>query len=214
VRADRFTWEGGTVGAAWHPAAGDALLALTHGAGGTMDTPSLCAVAEAMAARGVAVVRFNLPYVEAGRRTPGPAARDEACWRAVAEQLRGRARHVVLGGRSYGGRMASRVAAAGAPCAGLVFLAYPLHPPGKPTELRSAHLGSIAVPMLFVQGTRDAFAEPALLDRTVAALPRATLHRVAGADHGHKVRGRTVEDVAAEVAEATRAWMTAHGLAP
>src|SRR3989442_2798202 len=108
-----FTWEGGSVSAAWHEADGDALLALTHGAGGTIDTPSLRAFAEATAAHGVSVVRFNLPYVEAGRRSPGPAARDEACWRAVAEQGRGRTKRLFLGGRSYGGRLASHVVAAG-----------------------------------------------------------------------------------------------------
>lgn len=207
MKTARLRWEGGTVSAAWHDAPGDTLLALTHGAGGTMETPSLRAYAEAMAARGVRVVRFNLPYVEAGRKSPGPAARDQACWRDVAAALRPEAKTLVLGGRSYGGRMASHVAADGAPCDALVFLAYPLHPPGKPEQLRSAHLGQIAMPMLFLQGTRDPFAEPALLARTIDALPRATLHRLEGADHGHKVRGRAAADVVAELAEVTARWL-------
>ena len=108
-----------------------------------MDTPSLRDFAAAMADRGIDVVRFNLPYVEAGRKAPGPRARDEACWRAVAAQLRPSAKRLVLGGRSYGGRMASHVAAEGVACDGLLFLAYPLHPPGKPTELRTDHLARI-----------------------------------------------------------------------
>ncbi|HEY2387819.1 MAG TPA: alpha/beta family hydrolase [Candidatus Binatia bacterium] len=207
MKRGRLRWEGGTVSAVWHDAAGDTLLALTHGAGGTMDTPSLRDYADAMAARGVRVVRFNLPYVEAGRKSPGPAARDQACWRDVAAALRAEARTLVLGGRSYGGRMASHVAADGAPCDGLVFLAYPLHPPGKPEQLRDGHLGGIAVPMLFLQGTRDAFAEPALLERTIARLPRATLHRIEGADHGHKVRGRAAAEVVAELADVTTRWL-------
>jgi predicted alpha/beta-hydrolase family hydrolase len=207
MRTERIPWDGGAVSAAWHEAQGDTLLALTHGAGGTKETPSLRAYAAAMAARGVAVVRFNLPYVEAGRKAPGPATRDEACWRAVATYLRPRARRLYLGGRSYGGRIASHAVATGAACDGLVFLAYPLHPPGKKTELRTAHLAGIAVPMLFLQGTRDAFADPDLLARTVAALPGATLHRIEGADHAHAVRGRTIDDVTTELADVTLAWM-------
>jgi len=205
----QLTWMGGSVSARWHETGGDAVLALSHGAGGTLDTPSLRAYAEAMAAARVTVVRFNLPYVEAGRKSPGPAARDEACWRAVAEQLRCRAKRLFLGGRSYGGRLASHVVADGVSCEGLIFLAYPLHPPGKPAQLRDAHLARITVPMLFLQGTRDPFADPALLARTVAALPRATLYRIDGGDHGHKVRGRTTEDVMSELATVTVQWMAA-----
>ncbi|HZW53559.1 MAG TPA: alpha/beta family hydrolase [Candidatus Elarobacter sp.] len=207
VKKERITWEGGTVSAAWHQANGDALLALTHGAGGTMETPSLRSFAAAMAERGVDVVRFNLPYVEAGRKSPGPAKRDEACWAAVATHLRSRARRLYLGGRSYGGRMASHAVADGTRCNGLVFLAYPLHPPGDKSALRTAHLARITVPMLFLQGTRDAFADWALLERAVAALPRATLHRIENADHAHAVRGRTVDDVMTELADVTCAWM-------
>jgi hypothetical protein len=211
MKTEHIAWDGGTVSAAWHAAEGDTLLALTHGAGGTMDTPSLRAYATAMAARGVAVVRFNLPYVEMGRKAPGPAARDEACWRAVADHLRPRTRRLFLGGRSYGGRMATHAVAAGAECDGLVLLAYPLHPPGKKTELRTAHLARIMAPMLFVQGMRDAFADPALLAPAVAALPRATLHSITGADHGHAVRGRAIDDVMAEIADVTIAWIAAAG---
>ena len=194
--------------AVWHEADGDAILALTHGAGGTLDTPSLRAYAEAMASRGVRVVRFNLPYAEAGRKSPGPKERDEACWRAVATALRPQTARLLLGGRSYGGRMASQAVAAGAPCDGLVFLAYPLHPPGKTEALRTAHLAAIRVPMLFLQGTRDPFAEPTLLAHAIDALARATLHRVEGGDHALTVRGRTLADVVAELADATERWMT------
>jgi uncharacterized protein len=195
------------VSAAWHGEASDTLLALTHGAGGTFATPSLVAYADAMAARGLQVVRFNLPYVEAGRKTPGPQARDEACWRDVAEALRPRARRLLLGGRSYGGRMATHVVADGVSCEGLVLLAYPLHPPGKPERLRAAHLERIMAPMLFLQGTRDTFADPTLLARTLATLPGATRHRLEGGDHGHKVAGRSIADVADELADATVHWL-------
>ena len=207
MRRARLEWQGGSLSAVWHEAEGDTLLALTHGAGGTLETPSLRAYAEAMAARGVRVVRFNLPYAEAGRKSPGPAARDEACWRDVAATLRPQAERLVLGGRSYGGRMASQAVAGGAPCDGLVFLAYPLHPPGKPDVLRTAHLGAIAVPMLFLQGTRDPFADPPLLARALDRLPLATLHALEGGDHGHAVRGRPLADVVTELADATVRWL-------
>ncbi len=177
-----------------------------------MDTPSLRAYADAVADRGVRVVRFNLPYVEAGRRAPGPRARDEACWRDVGAFLRPRAVRLVIGGRSYGGRMASHVVAEGAPCDGLVLLAYPLHPPGKPGDLRTAHLASIRVPTLFLSGTRDAFATWPLLSAAVASMPAATLHAVDGADHSHAVRGRPVAAIAAELADATIAWLSTSSL--
>jgi predicted alpha/beta-hydrolase family hydrolase len=203
----RLAWTGGRVSATWHRGGGDTVVALTHGAGGTKDTPSLRAFAAALAARGCDVVRFNLPYVEAGRKAPGPQARDEACWRDVASELRRSAKRLVLGGRSYGGRMASHVVAGGVACDGLLFLAYPLHPPGKPAQLRAAHLARVAVPMLFLQGTRDPFADPAQLARAIAALPRATVHRIDDADHGHAVRGRPPAAVTAELVDATCAWL-------
>lgn len=208
--AATFAWDGGQVSGVWHrPARGDTYLVLAHGAGGTMDTPSLVAYADAIAARGIGAVRFNLPYAEAGKRSPGRAEPNERCWRAVAEQVAARAATVLVGGRSYGGRLASHIVADGFPAAGLVFLAYPLHPPGKPEQLRVEHLARIAAPMLFLQGTSDPFARPDLLARTVKTLPSATLHPLDGGDHGHKVRGRSVEDVAVELADATVAWWSA-----
>ncbi len=207
VIEERLVWDQGTVSAAWHRADGEALLVLAHGAGGTMDTPSLHAYADAVALGGVDVIRFNLPYAEAGRRAPGPRVRDEACWRAVAAQVRGRARRLLLGGRSYGGRLASHVVAAGTPADGLVFLAYPLHPPGKPERLRVAHLARIPVPMLFLQGTRDPFAQYALLVQAIARLPGATLHSLDGGGHSHEVAGRDPRSVVAELADATHEWI-------
>jgi predicted alpha/beta-hydrolase family hydrolase len=103
--------------------------------------------------------------------------------------------------------MATHVVADGVACEGLVLLAYPLHPPGKPERLRAAHLERIMAPMLFLQGTRDPFADPTLLARTLAHLPGASRHRLEGGDHGHKVAGRTVADVAAELADATVQWL-------
>jgi hypothetical protein len=126
------------------------------------------------------------------------------------------ARRIVLGGRSMGGRIASQVAAAGQRADGLVFLGYPLHPPGRFEKRREAHLPGIAAPMLFVQGTRDDFAREDLLLALMERLgPRAEVHRVAEADHSFGVEkrsGRTPGDVLAEVRDAILAWLDGHGL--
>jgi predicted alpha/beta-hydrolase family hydrolase len=208
--ADRiaFEWEGGALSGAWHRAGGaTTCVLLAHGAGGNLHTPGLVTYAEALASRGVDAVRFNFPYAEAQRKAPDPQRRLVSSYRAVAEQVRAKVAGFYLGGRSMGGRIASHVVADGFPARGLVFLAYPLHPPGQPERLRDAHLKTISVPMLFLQGSRDAFARPELLSKTIASLPRATLHIVDGADHGLTVKGRSSGDVIAELVEATTSWM-------
>jgi hypothetical protein len=162
-------------------------LVLGHGAGGDMTTPMLEAVALGLALRGHAVLRFNFPYAEAGRRAPDRPERLELAYTAAASTLRAagtRLERVVLGGKSLGGRIASMVVSKGLACDGLVFLGYPLHPAGKPKMLRDKHLDAIKVPMLFVQGTRDPLCDLALLKPVVAHLSqRVTLHVVDGGDH-------------------------------
>lgn len=209
--------DGKAVSASLH-GSGATLLALGHGAGSTRRLPALLRLAEDLAARGRRVLLYNFPYSDAGRRLPDRAPTLEATVAAVAREARERlgARRLVLGGRSMGGRMASRAVSGGVPADGLVFLGYPLHPPGKPEQLRDAHLPSIACPMLFVQGTRDAFAGPDLLVATLGRLgPRASLHAVQEADHSFKVPkrlGRSVADVEAEVLNALVSWLGRHGL--
>jgi predicted alpha/beta-hydrolase family hydrolase len=117
---------------------------------------------------------------------------------------------VVIGGRSMGGRIASHVAADGADARGLLFFAFPLHPAGRPGTARAAHLPRITVPMLFVQGTKDALADPALLRGVLQDLPHATLHEIPDADHGFRVprrSGRSDASVRAEVVAAATAWL-------
>src|SRR5512143_1847001 len=197
---------------------GATVVVLGHGAGGTRRTPMLVALAEALAGSGRAAVLYNFPYAERGRRGPDPPAVLEATTRAAAALAldeTGAAR-VVHGGRSMGGRIASQVVAAGERADGLAFLAYPLHPPGQFERRREAHLPSIAVPMLFVQGTRDAFAREDLLLALIERLgPRAELHRVAEADHSFGVlrrTGRAPQDVLVEVRNALVGWLDRHGL--
>ena len=161
-----------------------AALILAHGAGAGQRSPFMIDCARALAALGIDTITFNFLYTEQRRRIPdrGPAL--EACYRAVIEAVRqsvGTARRALfIGGKSMGGRIATQVAAADfqLPIAGLVLLGYPLHPPGRPTELRDKHLPAVARPMLFVQGSRDTFGTPAELEaycRSMTAFYQRTL---------------------------------------
>jgi uncharacterized protein len=211
VRTDR-----GEVSASVH-GEGSTVMALAHGAGGDRRTGLLVRLANALAAEGRRAIVYNFPYSEARRRVPDPPAVLEATVSAVAEHLRTvlKARTLVLGGKSMGGRIASQAVAKGLACDGLVFLGYPLHPPGRFDRLRDAHLADVRVPMLFVQGTRDAFARPDLLAAVLGGLgDRATLHSIDGGDHSFNVprrAGRAPKQVEAEVAGAVSQWLAAHG---
>jgi predicted alpha/beta-hydrolase family hydrolase len=197
---------------------GDTAVVLAPGAGGNRRTPLLLRMAEAVAASGRRAVLYNFPYTEARRRIPDRPDVLEGTAQALAAYTRQRlgAGRVVLGGKSMGGRIASQAVAHGTPADALVFLGYPLHPPGKTSQLRNAHFGEVLVPMLFVQGTRDAFARWDLLEGTVASLgERATLFRVEDGDHSFNVRraaGTKPLDVPADIAGAVLAWLSEKGL--
>jgi predicted alpha/beta-hydrolase family hydrolase len=197
---------------------GGTVVVLGHGAGGNRRTPQLVRFAESLAASGRTVLLYDFPYTDRGRRAPDPPDVLEATTRAVGDFARASlgAARLVHGGRSMGGRIASQAVAAGAPAHGLVFLGYPLHPPGKPGQLRDRHLPRIGAPMLFVQGTRDTFAHPDLLDAVLGHLgAKATLHRIEGGDHSFGVlkrSGRTGTEVEAEVERVILGWLDARGL--
>jgi predicted alpha/beta-hydrolase family hydrolase len=207
---------GRTVTASLH-GRGDTLVALGHGAGGNRRTGMLVRLAEALERSGRSALLFNFPYTERRARVPDPPAVLEATVCAVAEHARavlGKPA-VVLGGKSMGGRIASQAVAKGLAAEGLVFLGYPLHAPGKPEALRDAHLGSVAAPMLFVQGTRDAFARWDLLTPVIERLgDRATLLRVEEGDHSFAVpkrTGRSAADVEALVFDGVVNWLESFG---
>ncbi len=207
---------GGTISAAWDPApaAGPRQVFIcAHGAGGHMADRSVLAVSAALRQRQLHVVRFNFPYRESGSGRPDPMPRLLASLRAVVAWVRTELSPdlLVLGGRSMGGRAASVLVADGHPCDGLLLLAYPLHPPGQPEKLRTAHLPGIQVPVLSFSGTRDAFCQRDLMDTVVARLgPRWTMQWLEGADHSFHVlkrSGTTDAAVLAHVADLTRAWV-------
>ena len=171
-----------------------AALILAHGAGAGQRSPFITGFARAIAARGFDVVTFNFLYTEQRRRMPDKAPVLEACYRAVISTIHveiSAAKHALfIGGKSMGGRIATQVAAAdrSISIAGLVLLGYPLHPPGRPHDRRDAHLPSVERPMLFVQGSRDAFGTPGELSPILTRLePAAVLHVVEGGDHSFKV---------------------------
>ncbi|NEX91369.1 alpha/beta family hydrolase [Caulobacter sp. 17J65-9] len=198
------------------PAGAKACLVLAHGAGAGMTHKAMAATADGLAGRGVAVLRYQFPYMEKGSKRPdSPAVAHAAVRAAVAEADRLSAGlPLFAGGRSFGGRMTSQ-AQAQSPLPGvrgLVFFAFPLHPAGKPGTDRADHLADVAVPMLFLQGTNDALAGLDLLRPVVGGLgERAGLVLAEGADHSFHVpakSGRKDADVLAELLDAAAAWMT------
>ena len=176
------------------------ILVLAPGAGASQTSSFMVRFATQLAARGIDTVTFNFVYTEQRRRVPDRNDKLEHCYRAVIEAVRGGRFHddagrrkLAIGGKSMGGRIASQVAAAGQEgIAGLVFLGYPLHPPGRPDKLRSKHLPDIRAPMLFVQGSRDAFGMPEKLRAILGGLGvAADICVVENGDHSFKVPKRS-----------------------
>lgn len=207
--------EGAVSGLLLQPPSARALLALGPGAGAGMQHRFLTGVATRLAARRVATLRFQFPYMERGARRPDPAPVLLATVRVALAAAEERANGLPLfaGGKSMGGRMTS-LALAERPhpgIRGLVFFGFPLHAPGRRDASRAAHLAALGLPMLFLQGTRDHLADRALIGALVADLgPAASLHLIEGADHGFhmlKRSGRSDEEVLDELADRASSWM-------
>lgn len=195
------------------PADSWATLAIAHGAGAGMAHPFLVGFAGGMRAHGVATLRFTFPYLEAGRRMPGPAAHAIATWAAVEAFAHAHSgAPFVAAGKSYGGRMASMAAADGVISPrGLVYLGYPLHPPGRPEKPRVEHLPRIAQPQLFVTGESDPFIDPhAQLEDAVATCRDASIAWMPGG-HSFEVTGhkRPADEVGEGLAPLVAEWMRA-----
>jgi predicted alpha/beta-hydrolase family hydrolase len=190
-------------------------IVLGHGAGADQLSGFMRMVARGLAERGFDAVTFNFLYKEQGRSVPDPKARLESCYRAVNDAAlkhrKLKANRLIIGGKSMGGRIASQVAAAeGKRVGGLVFLGYPLHPPGRPDKMRDEHLKEIRAPMLFCQGSRDAFGTEDEIRAIIKQhrLP-ATLYVIEGGDHSFKVpksAGVPQQEVYEKVMDEIVAW--------
>jgi predicted alpha/beta-hydrolase family hydrolase len=224
--------DGATVSGVYsRPADAAGTIVVAHGAGAGMEHPFMSGFTRAMHDLGYATLRFDFPYREAKRRFPDRPPVAIATWRAAlavaaerAERARGGAggpagaggagEPIWASGKSFGGRMASMAVADGMPAAGLIYLGYPLHPPGRPEKSRDEHLPGITVPMLFLQGRNDPFAIPnAQLDEVVARIgPTATLEWIEDANHSFEVKGRKrpAAEIGASLAPRAAAFMAAH----
>lgn len=211
MKSHTIPWEGGTVTGRLAPAAGSPGVLLAHGAGTNQDHAMIVAIRDGLAAAGFPVLTFNYPYTEAGRKAPDSPRRLLACHRAVAGWFRSEVSpQMVMAGRSMGGRIASMLAAEGEVCDGLILFSYPLHPAGRPENLRKDHLPDITVPVLSILGTRDALATAEQYDRWVRPLPNVTTFDSEDADHAMRVRkasGRTNEQVLDEMIEVAAQWL-------
>lgn len=192
-----------------------ALYVLAHGAGAGMAHPFMATISSLLAERGIATLRYQFPYMEKKSRRPDTPRVAEATVRAAVAEAARLAPGLPLfaGGKSFGGRMTSQAEAAEhlPGVHGLAFLGFPLHPPGAPADARGAHLADVRVPMLFLQGTRDEFADLTLLKPLVKKLGRrATLHLIDDANHSFRVpakTGRKDAEVMAELADTLAVWM-------
>ena len=192
-----------------------ACYVLAHGAGAGMRHPFMSSVAAGLALRGIATLRYEFPYMRAGSKRPDPPRVAQAAVRAAVDEAARRLPGVPLfaGGKSFGGRMTSQAQAAQplSGVRGLIFLGFPLHAAGKPSDERAAHLADVKVPMLFLQGTRDALAELGLIQGVTTRLgTRATLALFDEADHSFHVPARTGRkdaDVMRDLADRIATWL-------
>ena len=205
-----------TTSAAYDPPDGadkGVVFVCAHGAGGNMNDRGLVQTAAAIRRRGIGVVRFNFLYKEKKSGRPDPMPRLKECFTAVVARSREESRPttLIIGGRSMGGRAASMLAADGFDCDGLLLLAYPLHPPGKPDQLRDAHLPAIKVPVICFNGTRDPFCTPSLMEDVLKRVKTSwEMHWVEGADHSFHVpksSGKTDEQVLDGIGDAVDNWV-------
>jgi predicted alpha/beta-hydrolase family hydrolase len=202
VGRENLTWNGETA------------IILGHGAGQGMNSPFMNYFHTELTSRGLLTVNFNFDYMEQRRKVPDPQLKLQARYRAVIADVvtEHQPKRLIIGGKSMGGRVASYVAGDIPEVNGLLFLGYPLHPPGKPDQMRDAHLYGLAKPMLFISGTKDTFAERPLLERVVGQIgERATLVWIEGGDHSLKTSKKGTESLRT-AADAIENWVRGFGI--
>jgi len=209
----------GTVnGILTEPPDAKALLLLAHGAGAGMQHKTMQLIADCLAEENIATLRFNFSYIEKGRKSPDSSKIAQETIRNVVLKANEFAKGLPLfaGGKSYGGRMTSSAAADEAlpDVEGLIFFGFPLHPPGKPSADRAAHLHQVNLPMLFLQGTRDNLARMELIRQVTTDIKNAHLEVIEGADHSFHLKksaGKSDEEVMRKIAGKVSSWMESHG---
>jgi predicted alpha/beta-hydrolase family hydrolase len=214
----RVAFDGGETSALYEPADIEqrAVFVCAHGAGGSMMDRPTASAAATLRRHGFGVVRFNFLYKERKSGRPDPMPVLMRTFAAVVDHARAElgasVNRLIIGGRSMGGRAGSMLAADGFDADGLLLLAYPLHPAGKPEQLRDAHLSRITMPVLCFNGTRDTLCTPSIMERVLPTVPtRWEMHWLEGADHSFHVlksSGRTDADVLGEVGAASARWLT------
>ena len=191
----------------------DAVLFLAHGANNNMDQPLIAGLHGQLAKAGLVTVRFNFPYAEDGHKRPDPDDILEGVFRLVleyvaeAEEFKGL--EILLGGKSMGARLAAQIVAKDVGASGLVFLGYPLHPPGKPEKLRDQPLYQLPCPALFIEGTRDPFCRMDLLGKVLGQMPvRSDLHVIPGVGHSYESGGHTMaQEILPQITRVILGWL-------
>ncbi len=205
-KTSKITWSGGEVTATIE-GSGPIGILLAHGAGVGQDHPSMVLLREGLAAGGHKVMTFNYPYTERGSKSPDRQEKLLDCHRAAARSLDAEVDQMFLAGRSMGGRMGTYLVADGYPAAGLILYAYPLHPAGKPEKLRVEQFASISIPMLFLQGTKDALSRMDLFEEHIATLSNADVVLLEEARHGPRGGGWDVASMTDRYVKESLVWI-------
>lgn len=200
------TWDGGKVTAITEGSGAIGIL-LAHGAGTDQEHPSMAGLRSGLAAGGHTVMSFNYPYTERGSKRPDRQEKLVTCHRAVAETFSERVDQLYLAGRSMGGRIGTYLVADGLRGTGLILYAYPLHPAGRPERLRIDQFPEITIPMLFLQGTKDALSRMDLFEQHIAPLTNTDVELLEGAGHGYRGGGWNLENMTERYVSASLAWI-------
>jgi len=208
----KIKWDGGSVSSDWQRPKGQAkaCLVLAHGSSGGMNTPLIIDVGNNLTKRGISVLRFNFPYIESGKKSPDSSYRLESCFRAAANIASMEKAPLFLGGKSLGARIALQISNKGTAANGLIFLGYPLHPPGKPDKAKLSANMTPHLPMLFIQGSNDPFAKSTLIKKITSDMNQAKLVHIDGGNHSLSVPKRDPREVIDDIGSSIESFLSLH----